>query len=171
MNLSVRTWWEDDPARLEQEITEVQAAAPLLTWTAEGAGHFEGPLPLWPFSRPAPGDISDLLDPIVVRVEYGHAFPAAPPQVLPLVPRPVPTIRGFTDFHLLPSGRLCLLRNADEWYPWSSTSELLLKASGWAIEFALIEAGSITQMSTRGIVSDVSYDDVIAATITAANHE
>lgn len=166
MNLAARTWWEDDPARLERELTDVQRAAPLLTWTADGAGQFEGPLPLWPFSRPAPEGISDLLDPFVVRVEYSHAFPAAPPQVLPLIPQPVPTIRGFTQFHVLPSGRLCLLRDADQWYPWSSTGELLLKASGWAIELALLNAESITQMSVSGIVDDASYDDLIAATIT-----
>lgn len=163
----MRTWWEDDPARRDQEIIDVQDVAPLLAWSAEGAGWFEGQLPLWPFSRPAPGDISDLLDPFLVRVEYGHAFPAAPPQVLPIVPQPVPTIRGFTQFHVLPSGRLCLLRNADQWYPWSRTSELLLKASGWAIEFALLEAGVISQLSVSGIVDDTSYDNLITATIGA----
>lgn len=163
----MRTWWEDDPARRDQEIIDVQDVAPLLAWSAEGAGWFEGQLPLWPFSRPAPGDISDLLDPFLVRVEYGHAFPAAPPQVLPIVPQPVPTIRGFTQFHVLPSGRLCLLRDADQWYPWSRTSELLLKASGWAIEFALLEAGVISQLSVSGIVDDTSYDNLITATIGA----
>ncbi|MGY4856344.1 hypothetical protein [Cryobacterium sp. AP23] len=169
MNVPARTWWEDDPARLNAEIADVQGVAPFLTWTAEGAGRFEGPLPLWPFSRPAPGDISDLLDPFVVRVEYGHAFPAAPPQVLPLIPQPIPTIRGFTEFHVLPSGRLCLLRDADQWYPWSRTSELLLKASGWAVEFALLQAEAITKMSVSGIVTDTTYDDAIFATIEAMN--
>jgi hypothetical protein len=169
MNVAARTWWEDDPERLDLEIADVHGIAPLLTWTAEGAGFFEGPLPLWPFSRPAPKDIADLLDPFVVRVEYGHAFPAAPPQVLPLSPRPVPTIRGFTQFHVLPSGRLCLLRDADQWYPWSRTSELLLKASGWAVEFALLGADSISQMSVSGIVIDTSYDDAINSTIEAMN--
>lgn len=167
MSTDPRTWWEDDPARLEQEIADVQALAPLLTWTADGAGRFEGPLPLWPFSRAAPDNISGLLDPFVVRVEYGHAFPAAPPQVLPLDPQPVPTIRGFTQYHVLPSGRLCLLRDADQWYPWSRTSDLLLKASGWAIELALLEARAITQMAVSGIVDDASYDDLIAAQIEA----
>ncbi|WP_051208570.1 hypothetical protein [Propionicicella superfundia] len=165
MTVAARTWWEDDPARLQQEISDVQAVAPLLNWTAESAGRFEGPLPLWPFSRPAPKNISDLLDPLVVRVEYSHAFPAAPPQVLPLAPQPVPTLRGFTQFHVLPSGRLCLLRDADQWYPWSKTSELLLKASGWAIELALLEARAITQMSVNGIVNDAIHDELIAATI------
>lgn len=169
MNLVARTWWEDNPARLEQEVVDVQGVAPLLTWTAEGAGQFEGPLPLWPFSRPAPADITDLLTPFVARIEYSHAFPAAPPQILPLLPRPDPSIRGYTQYHVLPSGRLCLLRDADQWYPWSSTSELLLKASGWAIELALLQAGAITQMSVNGIVNDASYDDLIAATITAMN--
>jgi len=169
MTSDARTWWEDDPARLEQEISDTQGFAPLLTWTPEGAGRLEGPLPLWPFSRSAPVGISDLLDPFVVRVEYGHAFPAAPPQVLPLVPQPVPSIRGFTQYHLLPSGRLCLLQNADQWYPWSSTTELLLKASGWAIELALLEAKAITEMSVSGIVDDASFDDLIAATIAATD--
>lgn len=169
MSVVSRTWWEDDPARLLQEISDVHTVAPLLSWTAEGAGWFEGSLPLWPFSRPSPGDISGLLDPFVVRVEYGHAFPAAPPQILPLIPQPVPRLRGFTQYHVLPSGRLCLLRDADQWYPWSNTSELLLKASGWAIELALLDAGAITQMSVGGLVNDASYDDLIAATITEAD--
>lgn len=61
--------------------------------------------------------------------------------------------------------RLCLLRDADQWYPWCKTSELLLKASGWAIDFALLEAGAITQMSMSGIVIDTSYDELIAEQI------
>jgi hypothetical protein len=169
MTAVARTWWEDDPARLTQEIADVQEVAPMLSWTADGAGFFEGPLTLWPFSRPAPTNLSHLLDPFVVRVEYGHAFPAAPPQVMPLLPQPVPTIRGFTDFHVLPSGRLCLLRDADQWYPWSKTSELLLKASGWAVEFALLEAGAIPKLSVSGIVSDTSHDATINATIMATD--
>lgn len=167
MSTGPRTWWKDDPPRLEQEIVNVRTIAPLLTWTAEEAGRFEGPLPLWPFSRPAPASISDLLDPFVVRVEYGHAFPAAPPQILPLIPQPAPTIRSFTQFHVLPNGRLCLLRDADQWHPWSKTSELLLKASGWAIEFALLKARAIVQMSVSGIVDDASYDDLIVEQIEA----
>lgn len=169
MSVESRTWWEDDPARLKQEFSDVQDIAPLMTWTEEGAGRFEGPLPLWPFSRAAPGDISELLDPFVVRVEYGHAFPAAPPEILPLVPRPVATLRGFTQFHILPSGRLCLLRDADQWSPWSRTSEMLLKASGWAIEFALLAQGAIPQMSVSGIVNNATYDELISATIDRMN--
>lgn len=167
MSADSRTWWEEDSVRLEQEIADVQAIAPLLDWTADGAGRFEGPLPLWPFERSAPTNLSDLLDPFVVRVEYNHAFPAAPPRILPLIPQPIPTIRGFTEFHVLPSGHLCLLRDADQWYPWSKTSELLLKAAGWAIEFALLETRAITQMSMSGIVIDTSYDELIAEQIGA----
>lgn len=165
MSLVERTWWEDDPDRLDQELQDVQRVAPLLRWSGKGAGHFEGPLPLWPFSRAAPEGLTDLLDPFLVRVEYGHAFPAAPPQVLPLIPRPDITIRGFTQYHVLPNGRLCLLRDADQWYPWSNTSELLLKASGWAIEYALLGAGAISHLSMSGIVSDSSHDVCIADTI------
>lgn len=165
MTLATRTWWEDDPVRLEQEMTDVRGVAPLLQWTAEGAGYFEGPLPLWPFARPAPAEISDLVDPFVVRVEYTHAFPAAPPQVVPLIPQPAQNLRGFTQFHVLPSGRLCLLRDADQWYPWSQTSELLRKASGWAIEFSLLEKRRIAEMTTSGIAFDDCLDPIIVKAV------
>lgn len=161
-----RTWWEDDPDRLALEIEDVTGVAPGLVWTATGAGHFTGPLPVWPFSRPAPAGVEQLADrPMQIRVIYSHAFPASPPMVFPLDPQPSGSLRSYHEYHVLPNGGLCLLRDADQWDLTSRTSELLLKACGWAIEFALFQRGAIQRMTPNGIVESAQLDDLVASTV------
>ncbi len=161
----LRSWWEDDPGRLAQEIDDIGSVAPALEWTPEGAGHFSGALPVWPFTRPEPAGLSNLVDqPLRARVAYGHGFPAVPPIRYPWEPQPDVTLRSFTQYHVLPNGGLCLLRDADQWDLFSRTSDLILKASGWMIEFALFQRGKIPNMTVNGIVTDEQLDHLITAT-------
>jgi hypothetical protein len=81
-----------------------------------------------------------------------------------LEPQPDVTLRSFTQYHVLPNGGLCLLRDADQWDLFSRTSDLTLKASGWMIEFALFQRGKIPNMTVNGIVTDEQLDHLITAT-------
>ncbi|MCI1018063.1 hypothetical protein HWD99_05455 [Microbacterium sp. C5A9] len=165
MTLERRSWWVDDPARLELEKLDVASVAPDLEWVPENAGRFEGEILIWPFSRPEPIGLRDLVKvPGRVHVEYRHAFPAVPPTVICKQPTPPIVLRSFEAFHVLPNGALCLLRDADQWTLNSRTSELLLKASGWIIEYALLEAGAVDRMTKNGIVEDDMLDELISST-------
>lgn len=163
MTLERRSWWADDPARLELEQRDVASVAPGLEWVPEQAGRFEGEIPIWPFPRPEPVGLRDLVTaPGRIRVEYRQAFPAVPPTVICKEPEPPILLRSFEAFHVLPNGALCLLRDADQWTLNSRTSELLLKASGWVIEFALLKAGAVERMTKSGIVEDDKLDELIS---------
>lgn len=165
MTLLPRSWWVDDPARFEREVREVTSIAPALTWVSEGAGRFEGEIPVWPFVREPPEGLSTLVTAAGrVRVEYRQAFPAVPPTIVSEHPKPAIRLRSFTDYHVLPNGGLCLLRDADQWTLQSSTTELLLKASGWVIEYALLRAGATERMTVNGIVEDAQLDELISRT-------
>lgn len=165
--MEARTWWEDDPERLAQEIDDVHSVAPDLQWQPNGAGEFTGTVPVWPFSRPEPAGLARLVfSPLRVRVVYSHAFPAIPPTLYPVDPEPDVTLRSFTLYHVLPNGGLCLLRDANHWNLLSRTSDLLSKAAGWRIEFALYQRGTIEKMTTNGIVTDDQHDPLITKTAT-----
>lgn len=165
MTFEPRSWWVDDPARLELERKDLESVAPDLIWVPEGAGRFEGEIPLWPFVRPEPVGLRGLVNtPGRVRIEYRQAFPAVPPIVICERPEPAIELRSFEAFHILPNGALCLLRDADQWTLNSPTSELLLKASGWVVEYALLQAGAVERMTPSGIVEDDQLDALITAT-------
>lgn len=156
------SWWEVDPSRRDLELADVRSVAPDLVWEEIGSGQFRGVLTRWPFERPAPPSLDRLVpDGLEVMVRYGQAFPAAPPLIFAVNPEPDRSLRGFGRYHLLPNGALCLLRDADQWTPRDQTSELLLKASGWLIEYRLLQHGRITALSERGIVEDASFDHLV----------
>lgn len=169
MTFEPRSWWVDDPERLELEKRDIASVAPDLVWVPENAGRFEGEIPIWPFTRPEPVELRDLVTMAGrVRVEYRQAFPAVPPTIICVDPEPAITMRSFADYHVLPNGGLCLLRNADQWTLQSRTSELLLKASGWRIEYALLNAGAIERMTLSGIVEDEQMDELISSVARSA---
>ncbi len=162
-------WTADDPARLARDIAEVEAFAPDLVFEPPSAapndthhGRWAGILPVWPFDRSRPRGI-DRLVPVGLRVEVdcSAAHPMVPPMVLPVEPEPLIIERSQHDWHVAPSGHLCLMQSVGDWTPTESIADLLIKACGWHIEYALMKAGVITAMTTAGIVSDDSRDHLV----------
>jgi hypothetical protein len=168
-----RDWTEWDPHRLERDRRDVSEVAPDLAYVAPGGADFPhgawvGALPRWPFDRPEPDRLATLVpEPMQVALIYASAHPVTAPTVLPLNVEPDVIKTSDTAWHVLPSGALCLLQSASDWDPSASVGELLLKAAGWRIEYALMEAGRIDRMSERGIVTDGSLDVLITQACTS----
>jgi hypothetical protein len=100
-----------------------------------------------------------------LEVVYGHAYPMVPPSIFPL--DPVPKVAEWTihRWHVMGDGSLCLLQDDVMWDPRQSVIDLLLKAAGWRVEYALVKAGLVDGMSMNGIVTDASRDDLIAPAV------
>ncbi|MFG1770773.1 hypothetical protein ACGFIX_14465 [Nocardia salmonicida] len=163
-------WVDAEPDRLQRDLTEVADFAPDLKYyppNSDGGiphGGWKGKLPRWPFDRPAPEGLDALIGAagLPVAVLYRAAYPMVPPTIYPLEPLPTLEERTQSAWHVAPEGSLCLLRSVGAWLPEASITDLLAKAAGWRIEYALMKAGVIDQMSTNGIVSDPSHDHLIA---------
>jgi hypothetical protein len=93
---------------------------------------------------------------------YSAAHPMVPPQVHPVDPEPALDERTQHRWHVAPGGALCLLQTYGAWTPESSIVELLLKAAGWRVEYALMKSGVVDAMTVNGIVSDPSRDHLVA---------
>jgi len=155
------TWWQEDPRRLEREVASMSQVAPELAWSAE-AGAWAGRLPVWPFERPEPAGLEELvIEPLQVLVVPSAAHPMIAPAFVPQdVDVPAGAI-GFTEWHVAPDQSLCLLQSAAAWRPEGTIADLVPKASGWYIEYLLLRRGSVKAMTINGIVTDPSIDDVI----------
>lgn len=154
-----RPWWDDQPALLKQVLADLSDANLDLTWTATLGGVLEGRLPPWPFERPTPELLSDVAPQgLLVEVHLGQSFPMLCPKVFPQ--DPMPPFERWTQhrWHVNGDGSLCQLQSADAWDPSTSVVDVLRKAAGWRIEYALVEADIVQAMSLSGIVSDDSYD-------------
>jgi len=162
---SPRTWWQCEPRRLARDQHEVSSWCPDLQWVAQGAGGWTGQLPRWPFERPEPDGLVALIGKVgmPVFVIYGHGYPMVPPSVFSLDPEPQVTEWTLHRWHVNGDGSLCLLQDDVMWEPRQSVVDLLLKAAGWRIEYALVKAGVVDGMSPNGIVTDGSRDDLIAS--------
>jgi hypothetical protein len=162
-----RSWWEDEPHRLEFEIAEMAEVAEDLRWLdpkEEPSGGWEGTIPLWPFDRPPPPDLMRLVSdqPLVARIVCGHSFPMVEPSVYPLN-ADLPNIAfGWTTWHVAPDGALCMLQESAAWDPRCAVAELIPKVSGWYLEYQLLRRGLIEAMTESGIVSDSSLDKLLA---------
>lgn len=161
-------WTECEPARLRRDQDEVRAFAPLLEFQVpadDGLPHggWVGVLPRWPFARPQPKALDELLgdEELQVCVSYSAAHPMVAPTIYPLDPKPSIWEQTQSAWHVAPGGSLCLLQSDGAWQPDASLTELLAKASGWRIEYGLMKAGVINKMSVNGIVSDPSHDHLI----------
>lgn len=157
------TWWECEPDRLARDKAEMESSCPGLCWVAEGAGRWEGHIPLWPFDRPQPRHLTDLIgsEGLQVLVRYGHAYPMVPPAIVPIDPEPKLEERLQTRFHVMGDGSLCLFQNDSSWTGRDSIVDLVRKAAGWRVEYALIKAGVIEAMTINSIVADGSRDALI----------
>jgi hypothetical protein len=156
-------WWRHEPGRLEADSLEVQELFTDLTWSAADHGRWSGELPMWPFDRKRPAELDDLLGGhgLRVLVSCGQAYPAAPPRILPLDPEPEIVERTQHRWHVNGDGTLCLFQDEAVWNTRVTLSDVLLKAAGWRIEYALMKAGCIESMTTNGIVIDPCLDAVI----------
>jgi hypothetical protein len=154
------TWWQVEPRRLKRDQEEVAERFPDLQWQDAGAGGWIGHLPRWPFTRPEPLGLVELIGEkgLLVAVRYGHAYPIVPPAVFP--GEPEPPLRARTDhrWHVMGDGSLCLLQDDATWTGRDSVVELLLKAAGWRVEFELMSHGLIEAMTVDGIVDDDQLD-------------
>lgn len=159
-----QSWIEAEPERAAFEREAMAQAAPEMTWIDDtSAGGWEGLAPLWPFDRPQPAGLDQLLEgrQLRVRVEYAQAFPAVEPTLRPLDPDPPLDRRVLHSWHLNGDGTLCLLRTADLWTGRETAADLVIKSSGWHIEYLLMERGAIEQMTENGINDDDSLDAII----------
>ena len=157
------TWWRCEPRRLDRDLREVGEHFPELTWVPEGAGRWEGRIRVWPFGRPAPPGVETLTSGMGLDLElrYGHAYPAAVPAIFPHDPEPGIESRTQQRWHVLGDGSLCLLEQPAQWTGRESVVELLLKAAGWRIEYALMLRDAIPSMTINGIVVDPQHDELI----------
>jgi hypothetical protein len=161
------TWWRCEPRRLARDQQEVAAFCPDLEWSATGAGSWHGRLPIWPFARPKPHGVEDLVDGkgLLVQVVYGHAYPMVPAAIFPLDPEPEVVERTQHQWHVNGDGSLCLMQTDAAWTGRDSVTGLLLKAAGWRIEYVLMKHGLISVMSTNGIVEDPVVDPLIVSSV------
>lgn len=157
-------WWEAEPARLRRDREEMAAAFPDLTLLDGGQGRWVGRLPVWPFARAEPDGLRELTGGLGLDMElrYGAAHPIVSPAVVPLDPEPHPFERTQTRWHVLGTGALCLFQTQADWDPASSVVDLLIRSAGWRIEYALLKAGVLDDMTIAGIVNDDSLDGLIA---------
>ncbi|MEJ7791979.1 MAG: hypothetical protein WKF65_08420 [Gaiellaceae bacterium] len=157
-------WYEAEPAVFERERAAMAEHAPEMVWVDEGAGGWEGLAPEWPFprNRPDPG-LTRLLGGarLHLRVEYVQAHPAVAPVVVPVSPIPSRERRLRHDWHVNGDGTLCLLAADILWRTDDTAADLVLKASGWIIEYRLKERGLIESMSETGLYDDAGCDNVI----------
>jgi hypothetical protein len=161
------SWMVAEPKRLARDRLEVQERFTNLVLNelpsrAAPHGSWAGQVPLWPFERPTPMGLKRLIArPLEVLIVYPSAYPMLPPRFYPLEPEPTFDERSQHRWHVAPSGRLCLLQTDGLWMPEASIVDLIEKAAGWRVEYALVKAGVVPAMSLHGIVLDDSYDYLI----------
>lgn len=162
-----RSWIEAEPSRVIAEKEAMAIVAPEMIWDdASPGGGWEGLAPVWPFDRPPPPSLDAFLAGRRLRlnVTYPEAFPAVEPWLTPLDPAPPLTARADHRWHLNGNGTLCLTQSAADWTGMEPAAELVRKAAGWFLEYLLMTAGTVEQMTERGLVADDSRDALLVAT-------
>ncbi|WP_405945430.1 hypothetical protein OG588_49360 [Streptomyces prunicolor] len=154
------TWWACEPRRLRRDHEEITAQFSGLVWNDDGAGSWEGRLPRWPFDRPEPEHLTAWIgdEGLLLRLEYSQAYPMVAPRLVPVDPLPEPYEWTQTRWHVNGDAALCLLREDTLWTGRDSVVDLLLKAAGWRVEYALMKRSVIERMTDNGIVDDDRFD-------------
>lgn len=169
-------WHEAEAGRLARDVKEISGFAPGLEFEpgpGDGPvphhGRWHGQLPVWPMERHEPDGLSTAVPAgLTVEIWYSAAYPMLPPAVYPLEPEPLLAERSQHDWHVAPDGSLCLLQTLASWDPRWSIVELLQRACGWRIEYALMKAGLVESMTLCSIVDDDSRDHLISQAATVA---
>lgn len=162
-------WHKAEAARLARDIEEITGFAPGLEFEPGPGnglvphhGRWHGQLPVWPMERPEPAGLSALVPAgLTVEVWYSAAYPMLPAALYPVDPEPLLVERSQHDWHVAPDGSLCLLQTLASWDPRWSIVELLRRASGWRVEYALMKSGVVESMTLRSIVDDASRDHLV----------
>jgi hypothetical protein len=160
-DLAVEPWYTAEPARFARDRAAVSAIAPGLHWDPlmGDAGAWTGALPLWPFDRPEPLGLRTAVERgLVVSIEPRQAHPAVEPSVYPKDPEPSVGYRTMHNWHLRGDGSLCLLQLASDWTARESVADLAVMASGWYLEYLLMDDGIVRTMTLGGIASSRKYD-------------
>ena len=155
-------WPTAEPTRYSAELEAMAQVAPGLAWN-EVALAWTGELPPWPFARPAPPTLEQFLAGrrFLARVQYSQGFPMVAPRIVPVDPQPDPIVRTRHDWHVNGDGTLCLFRQASDWDGDGTAAELVVKAAGWFLEYLLMEAGRIEEMTEAGVVNDDRLDHLL----------
>lgn len=160
------SWTSVEPALVEREKVAMAEHAPEMEWEDALIYHqrrvvgWRGVAPDWGADRVKPDGTDALLAGrrLELLVLYLEAFPMAPPALVPLNPEVPMHRRTLSKWHVLGDGSLCLVQAAEDWQPEDTAADLVRKASGWFIEYLLLEAGRIDRMTERGIFEDTSLD-------------
>lgn len=146
------------------------ARAPQMVWQDEIVGPdgktrtgWEGFAPTWGGDRSRPPGVDGLLAgrKLRLKVIYREAFPTVPPTLVPVDPDPPMERRTQHYWHINPNGSLCLFRRADDWKQTDTAAALVCKASGWFIEYLLVEAGEMDGMTVSGVYSSTGIDPIL----------
>ncbi len=158
-----QSWLEAEPKRAKREREEMDRVAPEMVWLDAPAGGWEGLTPRWPFPRREPSRLDELLEGKQLRlaIQYSQGFPMVEPKLIPLEPEPPVDRRVLHSWHLMGDGSLCLLQTADLWTGRDTAADLVVKASGWFIEYRLMELELVDRMTESGIYADVTLDQLI----------
>jgi hypothetical protein len=165
-DLPRQSWLEAEPERLVYERHEMERLAPEMAWIdLDGAGGWAGYAPGWPFEREAPAGLVAFLGGrrLKLLVAYSQAYPAVPPALFPLDPEPPLERRLLHRWHLNGDGSICVLQSLDHWSGREATAELVIKASGWFIEYLLVDRELCDAMSENGIAADPSLDHLLTS--------
>lgn len=164
MILTPVRWYEAHPERWRREIEAMSDVAPELNWCDDlkgtTGGGWVGTAPKWPFAREPPRDLDGFLDGGVFQLEIrcSAAHPATAPAFHPIDPVPDLFVRTYQAWHVMGDGSLCLLQSALDWTGHELTSELIVKAAGWYLEYLLLRANKIEAMTVAGIATDDQLD-------------
>jgi hypothetical protein len=165
-----QSWTDAEPRILRREVEAMNEHAPEMAWHDEVVGldgkagkGWEGLAPVWAGDRSKPKGVDGLLAgrQLRLKVVYREAFPTVPPMLFPVDPSPPLERRTQHYWHLNPNGSLCLMRGAEDWAQTDTAAALVRKASGWFIEYLLVEAGAIDGMTTSGIFKSTGIDPVL----------
>jgi hypothetical protein len=165
-DLPRRSWLEAEPRRAAMEHEAMAVVAPELAWNdSSPSGGWVGLAPLWPFERAALPTLDAFLAGrrLKLRVDYPQAFPLAEPILRPIDPVPPFIARTDHRWHVNGDGSLCLLQRAADWTGQECAAELVRKACGWFLEFLLMQAGVVSEMSEAGLADDDSRDGLLVA--------
>lgn len=154
-----RSWVEDLPGRLARELAEMRQVAPDLMWSA-AAGEWAGLAPIWPFERPSPPNLHEFLagDRFELVIRPSPAHPAVPPAIWPMDPRTELVHCTDTAWHTNGDGSLCVVREHYTWTGSECCAALVPRAAGWFLEFLLMSAGMIEDMTVQGIETSTELD-------------